>query len=226
MSPLGEQTAGMPAQAMTTLQGKLLRLNPDGSIPDDNPFYHTARGKYRAIWALGLRNPFTFAVQPGTGRILINDVGQGTWEEVNEGVAGANYGWPMTEGPTSDPRFRGPIHHYSGRLDRRRGVLPVRRSRPASRRSIRASISSWISSGAGSMSSTPIIPQDGRDVRRGSDAAGRPRLQPRRVLLRPAPRRLGRRRQLPPGHRLAAAGSAGSRQAASRPRISSSASRR
>jgi acetyl esterase len=109
---IGEQTAGMPAQVMTTLQGKLLRLNPDGSIPDDNPFYTTARGKYRAIWALGLRNPFTFAVQPGTGRIFINDVGQGTWEEVNEGFAGANYGWPVTEGPTADPRFRGPIHHY------------------------------------------------------------------------------------------------------------------
>ena len=110
---LGEQTAGMPSQAMTTLQGKLLRLNPDGSIPEDNPFYRTAHGKYRAIWALGLRNPFTFAVQPGTGRILINDVGQGTWEEINEGVAGANYGWPASEGPTSDRRFRGPIHHYS-----------------------------------------------------------------------------------------------------------------
>ena len=87
---IGEQTAGMPAQQMTTLQGKMLRLNPDGSIPADNPFYRTAKGKYRAIWALGLRNPFTFAVQPGTGRILINDVGQGTWEEINEGFAGAN----------------------------------------------------------------------------------------------------------------------------------------
>ena len=109
---LGDQTAGAPAQAMTTLQGKLLRLNPDGSIPEDNPFYATARGKYRAIWALGLRNPFTFSVQPGTGRILINDVGLGTWEEVNEGFAGANYGWPASEGPTADPRFRGPVHHY------------------------------------------------------------------------------------------------------------------
>jgi acetyl esterase len=110
---LGEQTAGMPAQAMTTLQGKLLRLNPDGSIPVDNPFYRTAQGKYRAIWALGLRNPFTFAVQPDTGRIMVNDVGQDRWEEVNEGFAGANYGWPLTEGPTTDPRFRGPIHHYA-----------------------------------------------------------------------------------------------------------------
>ncbi len=48
---LGEQTAGMPAQQMTTLQGKLLRINPDGSIPADNPFYQSAEGKYRAIWA-------------------------------------------------------------------------------------------------------------------------------------------------------------------------------
>jgi len=51
-------------------------------------------------------------VQPGTGRILINDVGLSTWEEVNEGKAGANYGWPASEGPTSDPRFRGPIHYF------------------------------------------------------------------------------------------------------------------
>ncbi len=109
---LGDQTAGAPAQQLTTLQGKLLRLNPDGSIPEDNPFVKTARGKYRAIWALGLRNPFRFAVQPGTGRIFINDVGQDKWEEIDEGVAGGNYGWPASEGPTTDARFRGPIHYY------------------------------------------------------------------------------------------------------------------
>jgi putative heme-binding domain-containing protein len=109
---IGDQTAGAPAQELTTLQGKLLRLDSDGSIPNDNPFYRTARGKYRAIWALGLRNPFTFAVQPETGRILINDVGLSTWEEVNEGVSGGNYGWPAAEGPSSDPRFKNPIHHY------------------------------------------------------------------------------------------------------------------
>jgi putative heme-binding domain-containing protein len=109
---LGEQTAGAPAQDLHSLLGKLLRINPDGTIPADNPFVTRTTGKYRAIWALGLRNPFTFAVQPGTGRILINDVG-GVAEEVNEGAAGANYGWPAVEhGPTSDPRFRGPVHHY------------------------------------------------------------------------------------------------------------------
>ncbi|HEY1377080.1 MAG TPA: PQQ-dependent sugar dehydrogenase [Gemmataceae bacterium] len=109
---IGDQTAGRPAQELNSLLGRLLRINPDGSIPGDNPFVSRATGKYRATWALGLRNPFTFAVQPGTGRLFINDVG-GRAEEINEGVAGANYGWPTVEhGPTADPRFRGPIHHY------------------------------------------------------------------------------------------------------------------
>ena len=66
----------------------MLRINPDGSIPDDNPFVSRTKGKYRALWALGLRNPFTFAVQPETGRLFINDVG-GIAEEINEGKAGA-----------------------------------------------------------------------------------------------------------------------------------------
>ena len=109
---LGDQTAGKPSQDLGTLQGKMLRLEPDGSIPPDNPFLDRAKGKYRATWALGLRNPFTFAVQPETGRIFINDVG-GVAEEVDEGFAGANYGWPTVEhGPTGDARFVGPIHHY------------------------------------------------------------------------------------------------------------------
>lgn len=109
---LGEQTAGKPAQEMNSLLGRLLRINPEGSIPGDNPFFSRATGKYRATWVLGLRNPFTFAVQRETGRLFINDVG-GNAEEINEGIAGANYGWPSVEhGPTADPRFRGPIHHY------------------------------------------------------------------------------------------------------------------
>lgn len=109
---IGEQTAGDPSQRLDTYLGKLLRINRDGSIPEDNPFFHEAKGKYRAIWAYGLRNPFGFAVQPGTGRILINDVGGSRWEEIDEGVAGANYGWPVTEGPTKHPGHRPPIHSY------------------------------------------------------------------------------------------------------------------
>jgi glucose/arabinose dehydrogenase len=109
---IGDQTAGKPAQELNSLLGRLLRINADGTIPDDNPFASKARDKYRATWALGMRNPFTFAVQPKTGRLFINDVG-GKSEEINEGFAGANYGWPTADhGPTTDPQFRGPIHYY------------------------------------------------------------------------------------------------------------------
>jgi glucose/arabinose dehydrogenase len=109
---VGENANPGNAQTLANRLGKLLRINPDGSIPADNPFVGVAAGVNQAIWALGLRNPFTFAVQPGSGRIFINDVGQNTWEEIDLGVPGANYGWPITEGPTSDPRFRGPIFAY------------------------------------------------------------------------------------------------------------------
>jgi glucose/arabinose dehydrogenase len=110
---VGENANAANAQTLDNLLGKVLRLNADGSIPNDNPFFNAATGVNRAIWALGLRNPFTFAVQPGTGRIFINDVGQNSWEEVNDGVAGANYGWPDCEGACGTPGFRDPIYQYS-----------------------------------------------------------------------------------------------------------------
>ena len=106
------------SQSLTSLLGKLLRINADGSIPADNPFYDKTTGSNRAIWALGLRNPFTSAVQPGTGRILINEVGESSWEEIDEAIAGANYGWPKAEGkPTTAPSgltgaYANPIHTY------------------------------------------------------------------------------------------------------------------
>ena len=59
-----------------------------------------------------LRNPFTFAFQPHTGAMLINEVGAATFEEINAGAAGANYGWPTTEGPTSTAGVRSPIQSY------------------------------------------------------------------------------------------------------------------
>ena len=110
---VGENAFGPNAQTLNNLLGKILRLNPDGTIPADNPFYSAATGNNRAIWALGLRNPFTFAFQPGTGRMFINDVGNETWEEINDGIAGSNYGWPDTEGPTNESQYRTPLFAYS-----------------------------------------------------------------------------------------------------------------
>jgi glucose/arabinose dehydrogenase len=108
----GENANSANSQTLGTLLGKILRLNKDGSIPTDNPFFASASGQNRAIWSYGLRNPFTFTFQPGTGRMFINDVGQDTWEEIDDGIAGSNYGWPVTEGPTTDPRFRAPLFSY------------------------------------------------------------------------------------------------------------------
>jgi glucose/arabinose dehydrogenase len=104
---VGENATPSHSQSYANKLGKILRINPDPAnlIPADNPFLDRTTGTNRSIWALGLRNPYTFAVQPGTGRILINDVGQSAWEEINEGRAGANYGWPACEGncPTPAP---------------------------------------------------------------------------------------------------------------------------
>ncbi len=115
---LGDHANSANAQSMTSIFGKILRLNADGTIPTDNPFYAATTGDNRAIWALGLRNPFTFAFQPGTGRLFINDVGAGAWEEINDGIAGRNYGWPATEGafnPALYPQYTNPMlaYHHS-----------------------------------------------------------------------------------------------------------------
>ncbi|REG34169.1 glucose/arabinose dehydrogenase [Archangium gephyra] len=109
---VGENTRSDRAPRLDSLLGKVLRLEKDGTVPTDNPFYTRTTGSYRAIWAIGLRNPYSLAVQPGTGRLFINDVGAGDWEEINEGLAGAHYGWPDTEGPTTDSRFRTPLFAY------------------------------------------------------------------------------------------------------------------
>jgi len=109
---VGENANGANSQTLSNLLGKVLRINSDGTIPTDNPFYNTATGANRAIWAFGLRNPYTFAFQPLTRRMFINDVGEVTWEEINDGIAGSNYGWPNTEGPTTNPSYRSPLFWY------------------------------------------------------------------------------------------------------------------
>ncbi len=93
----GENKTSLNAQSLNNTLGKLLRINDDGSIPSDNPFYTTTSGDNRAIWNYGFRNPFTFDFN-ANGRLFINDVGQKAYEEVNDGAAGVNYGWPYREG--------------------------------------------------------------------------------------------------------------------------------
>jgi glucose/arabinose dehydrogenase len=112
---VGDNANGANAQSLSTRLGKMLRITSTGGIPTDNPFFNQATDDNRAIWALGLRNPFTFSLQRGTGRMFINDVGQNTWEEINDGFAGSNYGWPTCEGFCNppNPSFRDPIFAYA-----------------------------------------------------------------------------------------------------------------
>ena len=92
--------------------GKILRINTNGTIPSDNPFFSQTTGINRSIWARGLRNPFTFAFDPANGRMHINDVGAVSVEEINRGQAGANYGWPNHEGAGGAPTFVDPVFQY------------------------------------------------------------------------------------------------------------------
>lgn len=109
---VGDNANSAKAPDLNDPFGKILRFNDDGAIPGDNPFCTTAATLRCAIWARGLRNPFTFSVRASDGRIHINDVGQNTWEEVNVGAAGADYGWPSSEGPTNTAGVAAPIYAY------------------------------------------------------------------------------------------------------------------
>ncbi|MEV3858937.1 PQQ-dependent sugar dehydrogenase [Streptomyces sp. NPDC050095] len=116
-------------QNLGTLLGKLLRIDPAGgrasgkpyAIPADNPFVADPNAKGE-IWAYGLRNPWRFSFDAGTGDLYIGDVGQSDWEEIDRAPAsskgGENYGWSQMEG--THP-FRGgtepanhvpPVHEY------------------------------------------------------------------------------------------------------------------
>jgi glucose/arabinose dehydrogenase len=110
---LGDYQQSTTAQNLNVLTGKILRFNADGSIPADNPFYSTATGMNRAIWAYGLRNPFSSAFDPGSGKFFINNVGEDEYETIFLGRAGANYGWPTAEGPRNNPAFDQPIYVYA-----------------------------------------------------------------------------------------------------------------
>jgi glucose/arabinose dehydrogenase len=116
---VGENANSANSQTLANLLGKILRINADGTIPLDNPttfpgIAGSSSGINRAIWAVGLRNPFTFTFQSSSGRMFINDVGQTTWEEINDGILGSNYGWSICEGACSPPNanFRDPLFQY------------------------------------------------------------------------------------------------------------------
>ncbi|OLB90849.1 MAG: hypothetical protein AUI15_23785 [Actinobacteria bacterium 13_2_20CM_2_66_6] len=96
---------GLPARAQdaTSLNGKVLRLNVDGTVPSDNP---TLKGQSAptAVYALGLRNPGGLAFDPRTGTCFVVDAGDQMQDEIDEVSAGANFGWPAAVGPSGSSR--------------------------------------------------------------------------------------------------------------------------
>ena len=98
------------AQNISSLNGKILRLNPDGTVPDDNPFLNSI------VYSYGHRNPQGLAWQPGTGRLYSTEHGpsgfQGSGQdEVNFVEPGKNYGWPIIYGDRTRSGMVAPVLH-------------------------------------------------------------------------------------------------------------------
>ena len=113
----GDDLVPAASQDLNSPRGKILRINPDGTVPTDNPFYDGAGPHYDAIWALGLRNPYRAFFDAPTGRLFVGDVGGNAWdtaiEELNIGARGANYGWPNVETPNGNPAYTAPLYYYT-----------------------------------------------------------------------------------------------------------------
>lgn len=159
----GDNANGNNSQTLGNLLGKVIRMNPvpdsTAQIPADNPFFATATGKNRLIWTLGLRNPFTFNIQPGTGLTDVNDVGEVTWEEINDArgtqfrMADDRRAIQMRRRSLSSPTRRSPIGIA-------RGYRPVVPS-PAVPSTIHPPRARYSAGTASSFSGSASDPEDG-----------------------------------------------------------------
>lgn len=98
----GDASNGDNSQDPQNLGGKILRVNPDGSVPDDNPTEGSP------VYTLGHRNVQGIAWTK-EGQAFASELGQNTWDEVNKIEAGKNYGWPEVEGEGGEPEYVDPI---------------------------------------------------------------------------------------------------------------------
>ncbi len=104
------------SQDLNYYNGKILRINPDGTAPSDNPFYDGNPNSVRSkVYAYGLRSPFRFTHKPDTSEVYVGDVGAAKFEEINRG-RGANFGWPCYEGPNPQFTFQNSFPQRCGQI--------------------------------------------------------------------------------------------------------------
>jgi glucose/arabinose dehydrogenase len=99
---MGDANNSELAQNPNRLNGKILRVNRDGTVPSDNPILPGARGR-SVVYSMGHRNPQGIAFQPGTGRVYAIEHGPDVHDEINWIRPGRNYGWPCVTG-NNNPR--------------------------------------------------------------------------------------------------------------------------
>ena len=91
---IGDRAESGRAQNMLDYAGAILRINPDGSVPFDNP-YISKDWAYPEIWSKGHRNPQGLDIDPVTGNLYLSEHGAKGGDEINQSEAGKNYGWPI-----------------------------------------------------------------------------------------------------------------------------------
>ena len=120
---LGERFKFTPAQELSNDLGKIARINPDGSVPQDNPFVGR-EGARPEIWSYGHRNPQGAAIHPETGKLWESEFGPKGGDEVNIPESGKNYGWPLVSwgmhydgtpipAPPTHPEFADAVDHWN-----------------------------------------------------------------------------------------------------------------
>ena len=121
---VGDAQDANAAQDLRRLNGKVIRLNADGSVPSDNPFFGQGNAN-PYVYTYGHRNMFGLAFHPATGTAYITENGPQDSDEVNLLVPGGNYGWPVVRGTANRPPYIDPIATWTPTIAPTNAAFPT-----------------------------------------------------------------------------------------------------